>query len=415
MIQIPNTTTLTPRREADGLYLFPFSGTQLVKMDLLFEAGSAYQAKKLAAAGATKLMPLATTKMDSAAMSEFMDFRGIIVETSPDIYQVTETFYFLDRYADELLPVVGDMLRDAALADADFEVWRAGRRQEIAKQMRQPSAVARQKFNEAIFGPDHPMGRHATVEDAENIGPEDIRRHYCDFFTSPKIVLAGNINQEMVEGVVGRILNNRSNRSNQSNQNTPIIQNTPKKIIEAPIDAATQTSLRIGRVLPLAWDSMDYARFMLLTTLLGGYFGSRLMSNLREDKGYTYGIYARTQLRRGCIVFFITAEVAAGTDRAAIGEVMAEMERLRNEPVTEQELELVKTVMVGDFLRSVDGIFERSARFCDMLDAHIDERLTDNLREAINTTDAAQLQELAQRLLKPEDMTVIAAGAFSRC
>lgn len=162
--------------------------------------------------------------------------------------------------------------------------------------------------------------------------------------------------------------------------------------------------------MPLRWDSAEYARLMLLVTALGGYFGSRLMMNLREDKGYTYGSYARTQIYRGAIVFYITADVAAGTADAAVGEVVRELDRLSNEPLEDEELQLVKTVLVGDFLRSVDGVFEISSRYCDMLGTSINERFTDNLRAAINETTAVQLQELAQRLLNSEAMTVCLAG-----
>ena len=134
------------------------------------------------------------------------------------------------------------------------------------------------------------------------------------------------------------------------------------------------------------------------------------MRNIREDKGYTYGIYARTQIYRGCIVFYITADVAANTADDAIGQVFHEIEQLAHEPVSDEELTLVKNVLVGDFLRSVDGIFELSSRYCDMQANGIDERLTDNLRTAIKDTTATELQELAQRLLRVEDMTVCTAG-----
>ena len=91
---------------------------------------------------------------------------------------------------------------------------------------------------------------------------------------------------------------------------------------------------------------------------------------------------------------------------------MNELQRLIDEPVAAEELDLVRTVLVGDFLRSVDGIFERSARFCDMLGSDITELFTDNLREAILTTTPADLQHLASTYLAPEQMTVCRAGAL---
>ena len=177
-----------------------------------------------------------------------------------------------------------------------------------------------------------------------------------------------------------------------------------------PIAGAVQTTVRVGRLLPVAWDDPDYARLMLLVTILGGYFGSRLMSNLREDKGYTYGIYARTQIYRGAIVFYTSADVAGDVADDAEREIMHELQRLVDDPVPQAELDLVRTVLAGDFLRSVDGIFERSARFVDMLGTDVTELLTDNLREALATTTPSDLQRLAAEHLAPQMMTVCRAG-----
>lgn len=411
MISIPDTSTLVPVREGDNLYLFPFSGTELVKLDLLFEAGSAYQQHKLCASATAKLMTMATQAMDSASLAEFMDFRGIVFETNSEVHQTMLTFYFLRHYADELMPVVCDMVCCPRFDDGDFEVWRNRRRQEIMQQERKTSTMARRTFYEAIFGREHPLGGYATAADIDRLTTDDIKAHHAAYYGLDKmtVVAAGN-----VEGLDLHWLTQGA-----SSIDDKVIRN----ILPPPINSsgvgknivmpdATQTSLRVGRILPLAWDSMDYARFMLLTTVLGGYFGSRLMSNIREDKGYTYGIYARTQIYRGVIVFFITADVAGGMAQAALDEVNKELELLCKEPVADEELKLVKTVLAGDFLRSVDGIFEKSARYCDMLGTCVDERLTDNLRSALQDTTPAQLQELAQRFLNPSDMTVCLAGAL---
>ena len=408
MISIPDTSTLVPVHQGENLYLFPFSGTELVKLDLLFEAGSAYQRHKLCASATAKLMTTATQSMDSAALAEFIDFRGIVCETNSDVLQTTLTFYFLRRYADELLPVVHDMVCSPRFDVGDFEVWRSRRRQEIMQHERKTSALARRMFYEALFGSEHPLGSHATVEDADSLTIDDVKAHHAAYYQldNMTVVVAGNVEGLNLDSLVGT-------PPRRISQNKIVALSRPSIRGEGGTTAlseATQTTLRVGRVLPLAWDSMDYARFMLLTTVLGGYFGSRLMNNLREDKGFTYGIYARTQIYRGIIVFFITADVAAGSADAALNEIFGEMERLRNEAVADGELEMVKTVMAGDFLRSVDGIFERSTRFCDMLGTSVDERLTDNLRLALSDTTAAHLQALAQSLLNPSDMTVCMAG-----
>jgi predicted Zn-dependent peptidase len=172
--------------------------------------------------------------------------------------------------------------------------------------------------------------------------------------------------------------------------------------------SAVQSSLRIGRVLPLAWHDLRYAQFMVLSTVLGGYFGSRLMSNIREDKGYTYGIYSQTHVYRDSIVFFITAEVAAQATGPAVSEVMREIERLQQQPIPEEELERVRNVMMGDFIRSIDGTFELSERYRQMYFTDVTEQLTTNYFDAVQHVTPAQLQTLAQHLLT--DLTTVTAG-----
>ena len=196
------------------------------------------------------------------------------------------------------------------------------------------------------------------------------------------------------------------------------------------IPNSVQSTIRIGRVLPVSslegWDEVpgyvsdsanrnsQFSKFMVLNTVLGGYFGSRLMSNIREDKGYTYGIYSTTQIYRGSIVFYITADVAKEATDAAVDEIFKEIHRLQTEPITEEELDRVRKYMMGDFIRSMDGVFEVSERYCQMSSTHVvdpntgTDPLASSLLEAITHTTPAQLQSLAQTHLK--DLITVTVG-----
>ncbi len=412
MISLPATETLLPRELplGNGRVLQVFaSDTELVKLDFLYEAGSIYQPQLLCAAAANKLMTAATESMAAEVLSEFMDFRGVILEPNNTLTHSTLTVYMLRRYADEVLPVVAEIMQRPAFAEEDFRLWQTNRRQELATLEQRTSHIARRLFYKSLFGEHHPLGWYATVEDVDKLSLETIRRHYDNYYSNGPctIVASGKVD----DGLVDLLAKHFSTMSAPEARGVDVSEAKVGGRNEIKMDGAVQTSIRIGRLLPLRWDDPDYAHLMLLVTALGGYFGSRLMSNLREDKGYTYGTYARTQIYRGAIVFYITADVAGGTADAAVNEVMRELDRLCSEPMEDEELQLVKTVMVGDFLRSVDGVFELSSRYCDMLGTSITERFTDNLRTALNETTAAQLQGLAQRLLKSEAMTVCLAGA----
>ena len=388
-----------------------FAGsTSLVKLDLLFDNGTALQPQALCAGAACKLMTVATERMNVQELAEFLDFRGVVVEQGLTTTQSSLTVYMLRRCADEVLPVVADMVSCPAFAEDDYLVWQRARRQELSTLEKRTSHVARRMFYETLFGKEHPLGRYASVGDVDRLSLDTVRdfwrQHYglkqCD------IVLSGSVDDELL-ALTAKCFGPRKGEAQ------PLLLPLPQQDgagcrLEQKMESATQTSIRIGRVLPLRWDEPDYARLMLLVTALGGYFGSRLMSNLREDKGFTYGVRANTQLFSGVIVFCITADVAAGSADAAVQETMKELRRLAEEPIGEEELQLVKTVLAGDFLRSVDGVFELSTRYCDMVGTGIDECLTDNMRSAIKETTAVQLQELAQRLLQEDSMTVCLAG-----
>lgn len=412
MIQIPTPESLRPtvRPLANGqpLYLFPSKSTDLLRIDLLFEAGASYQEHFFCASAANKLLSVATREKDAARMAEFMDYRGVVIETSNDVQQSSLSAYMLRRFAPEVLPVMLSMLTGPAFHEEDFVLWKNKKRMDLAALEQRAPEMARRLFYKNLFGSGHPLGMFAGVKDIDSLELDMVKRHHRQYYAIGRgaVVLAGNIDDELIE-LTERLFSDApyiaSERPLLSNPSTQ-----PTGHFATHVPGATQTTLRVGRVLPLRWDDPEYARVLLLTTLLGGYFGSRLMRNIREEKGYTYGIYAHTQAFRGNIIFFITSDLAPDSAEDAEKEIMKELEGLRH--IGDEELQRVKTIFAADFIRSIDGIFERSARFCDMHATCIDERLTANFRSAIDNTTAADLEKKAVRLLAPESMIVCRAG-----
>lgn len=415
MISFPETASLLPevRTFADGskVYVMPSESTELVKLDLLHEAGSAYQPQLLCAAAANRLYSLASSMMSAAEVAEFMDYRGIIVEHGPDILCCRTSFYFLRRYFDELLPVLCGLLAKPAFPQEDFDAFRDKRRQELQEKQLKSDEVARRMFYEALFGAEHPLGRSAEPGDADRLLRDVVASFFAERYSEMQVVVAGNVDDGLVEGLHTLPgITGSFNLASIPSLATQLPALPANRLIKT-LPSAVQTTVRVGRVLPLRWDDPDYARLMLAVTMLGGYFGSRLMSNLREDKGYTYGVSARTQIFRGVIVFFVTANVAAGSAEAAEVEIRRELRRLCDEPVGDDELQLVRNVMAGDFIRSVDGIFERSERLCSMMATGVDERLTDNLRAVLQSITPEDLQRVSRRWLDPDTMLYCFAGA----
>ena len=397
------------------LFLFPDNHIEIVKLDFVFEAGSALQDKKIQSLAAVKMLTSGTSRHTAREIAEFMDFRGIVIEQTNDSVSATMTVYSHSRYLEELLPLLYELITDSVYPDSEFEVFVAKRKQQLQTNMKKTSYRARLAYYEALYGKDNPLGTYAFPEDLDRLTVSDVRRFHDEYLTLSRLslVMAGNVSDKAV-ALAGSLFGTAPVAGYQ-----PVTLPEPLSpatgVISVEMPDAVQNSLRVGRILPLAWDGMDYACFMVLTTVLGGYFGSRLMSNIREDKGYTYGINAMTQIYRGSLVFHIITDVASDKADATVAEVFKEVRRLCDEPVSREELELVRNCMLGDFMRSIDGIFERSERFCQLMTAGISERFTDNLMSVLDPEGpdcitSSKLQEQASRFLDPSQLLVVSAG-----
>ncbi|MBQ7062573.1 MAG: insulinase family protein [Bacteroidales bacterium] len=402
-------------RNGRVLYYFPDAHINLVKIDLMFEAGSAWQQCLLQSAATLQLLGEGTSRHTAHEVAEFMDYRGIIVERSNTAVTATLTVYSLARHLEELVPMLHEMVTQSRYGEDEFRPYMAKRRQQMLTALQKTSHMARCHFFEGLYGRSHPLGAFAMPDDVDRLTVEEVRDFYkrCFDLSRLTIVLGGAVTDtvlQLFDRWFGDVPSTPCVR-----MELPAAQGTGTGLRHVAMPHVVQNTLRVGRLLPFAWDDKEYARFMVLSTLLGGYFGSRLMSNLREEKGYTYGVNAMTQIFRGSLAFFIVTDVAADKAEAALDEIRGELERLCNEPVERDELELVRTCMLGDFLHSIDGVFERSERFCQMLSTGVDERFTDNCMAVLDPDgpDAVtpeQLQDLACRLLRSELLLQVSAG-----
>ena len=408
--------TLLPQRRTlpggNSMYLFPSKSVDILKLDFVFNAGGASQPKRLCAGAVRDLLLEASERYNSRQVAELFDRLGVAMDRQATSSTVKLTVYVLRKYAAEVFPVLSDLLLHPVIGQDEFDVLMAKRRQTLLNAELKTNMMARNLFYEAVYGKDHPEGVYAKPDDVQKLSLADVRGYADQRFSlaDATLVLAGNYDDEILNLVdeCFSIPTHPSNLSNTLNSKFKI--QSSKLKIRHSIPSSVQTTLRIGRILPIEWDDPDYPMFMILNTVLGGYFGSRLMTNIREEKGYTYGIYSMSNMVRGSSVFYVTSDVASEYAEPALKEIYHELDMLRREPVSEDELNLVCNYMAGDFLRSIDGIFERSERFYNMLDTLIDERFTTNLLNALQTATPAKLKELAERVFDKRELTEVIVG-----
>jgi predicted Zn-dependent peptidase len=279
--------------------------------------------------------------------------------------------------------------------------------------MQRVSYLAKVKYTEQLFGEKHPYGQCALIEDYDNVKRADIISYHKQNYHAGKlrIIVSGKVNKNtinLINTYFGKSLRLQSGKLEK--EKIYQISGSKERVTFIPQKNAVQSGIRIGKMLFTKKDP-DYFGMLVLNMVLGGYFGSRLIKNIREDKGYTYGIGSGIISMKNACYFYIASEVGADVRKQAVNEVYKEIERLRKEPVPSEELNLVKNYMIGSFLRSIDGPFALSDRFRSIIDYDLDfNKFYTRYIQTIKSTTSRQLLELANRHLQEESFYETVVG-----
>jgi predicted Zn-dependent peptidase len=267
------------------------------------------------------------------------------------------------------------------------------------------------KFNELIFGSSHPYGQKVEAEDFGKVEQKQLSEFYYRHYSSAhcKIIISGKVDESVkskIEEYFGKTEWNNidafPSRYFKSCNNGPVKFPVPKP-------DSVQSAVRTGKLLVKS-DHPDYSGMMVLNTVLGGYFGSRLMSKIREEKGYTYGIGSALVSLRNAGYFFISTEVASGACSEAINDIHGEIRKLREELISDAELNRVRSYMLGDILRQFDGPFASADNLRYLLDLGLDYGFYDKIIHTIRNVTPDDLNVLANKYFQEDSFTEVIAG-----
>lgn len=390
------------------------AGTQeVVRVDLIFDAGSWYQPQPLVASATNAMLLEGTSTYSAAQIAEKFDFYGAFINTETDNHNGTITLFTLKKYLPHTLELIEDILKNAMFADNEFSTYISKRRQRYIVNRDKVKNMARDNFLKAIFGNEHPYGKRRHESDFENVTPEKIREFYHQFYVSSncRIVVAGNIDSNVVSLLDKHLGENDWNSHNPPKITEIPIENSAEKFHYQHKKDALQSAIRVGKPL-INRLHPDYLKIKIINTILGGYFGSRLMMNIREDKGYTYGIYSLLVSQRTAGYFSVVSEVGKDVCRPARDEIFNELKRLRTEPVPNEELDVVRNYILGELLRTFDGPFALSESFQTILEYGLGYDYFERFIQAIRTITPEEIQALSEKYLHEDTMYQSIAGFF---
>lgn len=389
------------------------AGTQnVLRIECLFFAGNRFEKVPLSSFVANQNIKEGSAKYSAEQIADKLDYFGAFLETDNNKDTASVILYCLSKHLESCLPVLQDMLANPTYPQKEFDLFLKNNKQRYLVNSEKVDFIARLKFSEMIFGGSTPYGHYITEADYDNLRREDVIQFYSERYDLSRavILVSGKIipeDKKLIEAYL-KPANSRTPEPDVVQVLTPSAQK--KQFIEKR--DAVQSAIRIGMPLFNRRHS-DYFQMLVVNTLLGGYFGSRLMANIREDKGYTYGIGSSIASLHQTGMFFITTEVGSDVTKAAIDEIYKEIIRLREQPVGQDELELVRNYMLGVFLRSMDGPFAISDKFKTLVEYGLDKEYYQRFIESINRVTTADIQKLANQYLDPSDMYQLVVGSVN--
>ena len=393
------------------VYTVNAGSQELSKVEFIFSAGMYQQNRTLLASSTNTLMECGTSKYTALQISEYIDFYGSFLELGVGQDFATVTLYSLNKYLNETIVYVEEILKDAVFPQSEIDIYLANKKQKHLINSQKVNYLARRRFSELLFGEKHPYGIDVKMEDFDTLKKEDIINFYKTHYNSGNcfIVASGKLSDNLIN-----VLNNHFGKNEWGNVaglqkvSATITSATQlKNHVEKP--DAIQSAIRVGRIL-FNKTHPDYFKFQVLNTILGGYFGSRLMANIREDKGYTYGIGSGLTSLVNAGYFAISTEVGADVTAPALEEIYKEIGRLRNDLVSTEELETVRNYILGQFLRSVDGPFALAEKFKAIHEFGLDYSYYENYFNSVKNVTPQELRDLANKYLQEKDLIECVAG-----
>jgi predicted Zn-dependent peptidase len=382
---------------------------ELVKIDFIFDAGSWYQTENLVAGLANAFMSQGSKNFSAQEIAETFDFRGAYLQLTADQQFGNISVLTLTKYLDDILRVTSDVIKNPSFPKKEIKVQIAKRKQQFIIENNKVKTLAHKRFTQVIFGENHPYANTNIGADFDSLTRDKLIAFHAKNYRLDhcRIVIAGNYD-DSIKVLLDRYFGDTIEASvNIEPKHTPQPNEKKKHFVEKP--DAVQSAIRIGKRV-INREHPDFHGLTVLTTILGGYFGSRLMTNVREDKGYTYGINASIVTFPHEAYFNVMTEVGTEVCAEATTEIFAEIKRLIDEPVTINELEIVRNYLLGDMLRNFDGVFALSNSLKTLIESGLDYSHYQRYIEELRSIAPDKIQQLAATHLAIDDIYEVVSG-----
>ena len=405
-LRVPHTTLHTC---ANGTRLYTMHNSKqgVIRVSFIFRAGTSWQNVPFSASATINTLSEGTERFSALEIAERLDFVGSYFDANIDRDWAVLTYCSLSKFATETFEIAEQVVLHPTFPEREIEVYCAKRKEQLIVQRSKPDHLSRELFGKSLFGAEHPYGITSPAEAYDSLCRGDVEEFYRTHYTAEGCfaVLCGDITDEHIARTMAILEQLPHGTTLERTIPAP----APQHFATLNVEGAVQSCLKIGTPL-FPRTHPDFIPMQMVATAMGGYFGSRLMQNLRERHGYTYGAYSAMINLDQSGYFVMSADVASNYSEAAIEEMMHEVEQFCSKPMDERELQMVKNIIFGDVMRIFDGPFGVADVTIENIQNDTDNGYTERLLHQVATAQASHLQEVASKWLIPSNLTTTIVG-----
>jgi zinc protease len=393
------------------VYMINAGSEELMRVEFIFDAGQIKEDFPLVASSTNTMLLEGSANYTANEINNAFDFYGAFINPFIQKDSSGVTVFFLNKHIDKILELCFEILFRPLFPEEELINLQKKRLQTYLMNREKVQNLANDKFYQSVFGLSHPYGRQVHESDFENVTTTMLQKFHKDFYSPGKmaVIVSGNI-----PGAAKSILNHYFGETGfdsakRSGINEFKINGNENKREFVEKKGAIQSAIRIGSA-TINKKHKDYNGLLILDTILGGYFGSRLMKNIREDKGYTYGINSSVVSMHLSGYKIIATEVGKKYTGKALDEIYKEIKLLQTKPVELQELQVAKCYLAGEMVRMFDGPFALAESFRAVWEFGLDNNYYYNLAEKIKTIEPDEITSLANAYYNIDDLYEVIAG-----
>jgi len=378
--------------KGNHLFLLPLGDQPVIKLEFIFKAGLRFESNPGIAFFTSKMLTEGTGKFASNKVSEIFDQYGAFIEIQPGFDYTNISIHIPTDHLSSIKDVISEILFHPVFPNHELDLLKQIQTQQIRVNLQKNSFVASRLFRSKMFH-GHPYGHVMDEESIQTLTQSQIKEFYDKWIKGKcDVVLTGQINNN-TKNLIFEIIENKLDTPHKFPELKTPLENIFRDHVEK--EQSLQSSIYMGKRCKTKSHPL-YPGMLLLNEVFGGYFGSRLMQNIREDKGYTYGIHSYiTSLKDGAY-FVISSDVKKEFKDLVINEIEKEIEKIKTKPIGQDELNQAKNHLKGSILNTLTNPFAVTEKLKSIYFYNLRDDFYDHLFNEIDRLQSDELLDLAK-------------------